>query len=285
MSPIVVTFVIFFGAIGAGVFGSLLGLGGGIIAVPLLTTVVYTKTEDIHFAIGAAIVAVVATSTGGAVRYLRDNVANLRLGMYLEIGTCIGAVAGALLAGFISGKYLYIIFGVVLLYSCLTLLRRTLKKQPVDDVQPHAIDPLADKLNLHGSYYDPAEKKQVTYRVRGSKPALAIATLAGVNSGLLGVGGGIVKVPMMNVLMGVPMKASTATSNFMIGVTAAAGATVYFMRGEVDPFVAGPLAAGVLCGAQLGAKVFGRLRGDTLTRAFIIVLFIIGCRMIWRGLA
>jgi uncharacterized membrane protein YfcA len=281
LPPVLVTLIILAGSVFAGLMGSLLGLGGGIIVVPLLTMVHYTDVKDMHYVVGASIVAVIATSSGGAASYLRDRIANLRVGMFLEIASVSGALAGALLAGVVPGAALSIAFGGVMVYAAIMMWRQS--RRPLGTVHL-APDPLADRLKMHGSYYDPAEKRQVSYHVRGTGAGLAASGVAGVVSGLLGVGGGIMKVPAMHMLMHLPMKASTATSNFMIGVTAAAGATVYLVRGEVDPYIAGPVAVGVLMGSYLGTRVFGRIRSATLIKLFVVIVVITAVRMVWKGI-
>jgi uncharacterized membrane protein YfcA len=246
-----------------------------------LAHVYYTDPKDMHLAVGASIVAVIATSSGSAVNYLRDRVANIRLGMFLEIGSVAGAVCGALLAALVPGAILSVAFAGVLVYGAFMMWRQSRRPLGEVDLPP---DPLADRLNLHGGYHDPAEEKDVRYQVRGSKLGLALSYLAGVISGMLGVGGGIMKVPAMHMFMHVPMKAATATSNFMIGITAAAGATVYLVRGEVEPFVAAPVAVGVLIGARIGASVFGRIKSAALIRLFVGLLILTAIRMAWRGI-
>lgn len=233
MTPLVFTLIAFAASFVAGLFGSLVGVGGGIIVVPVLTLVL---DVPIHYAIGASIVSVIATSSGAASSYVRKGMANLRVAMFLEVATAAGAIAGALLAGLAPEKVLYIAFGTVLVYTALSMIR----KRKANRVP--APDPLADRLRLHGSYYDEAEKQEIHYRVGRTKLGFGVSGIAGLMSGLLGIGGGAIKVPAMNLAMGIPLKVCTATSNFMIGVTAAASATVYFLRGDVLPFVAAPVA-------------------------------------------
>lgn len=275
MTPLAFTLCTLAVAIGAGVFGALLGLGGGIIVIPALTL---GLGVDIRLAIGASIVSVIATSSGAAASYVRAHLANMRLGMLLEASTTIGALSGATLAGILSPRWLYLVFSVVMAYTAVEMLRG-----PQEERLQARPDPMADYLRLHGSYFDPAAGKQVVYRVSGTKFGLGVSFLAGAVSGLLGIGGGPIKVPAMHLGMGVPMKAATATSNFMIGVTAAASAGVYFSRGEIVPFVAAPVAAGVLTGALIGSRLLGRLHSRRIRTLFVLVLAYISVQMFWRG--
>ncbi len=264
-------------AIGAGIFGALLGLGGGAIIVPVLTLALGI---DIHYAIGASIVSVIATSSGAAAAYLRDGVTNIRVGMFLEMATTTGAITGALVAGYLGGPVLFIIFSVVLLYSAFAMFRRRHAELPTGVEMGR----LANFLNLGSSYYDPALDQQVQYNVRGARYGLPLMFVAGAVSGLLGIGSGVLKVPAMDIAMKLPMKVSTATSNLMIGVTAAASAGVYFIRGDVNPFIAAPVAMGVLIGAMLGTRLMRRLRGTQIRKVFIIVLVIVALQMLVKGL-
>ncbi len=270
--------VIIFGiAMIAGLIGSMLGLGGGIIVTPALTLLLGV---DIRYAIGASIVSVIATSSGAAVAYVRDKLTNLRVGMFLEVATTVGALTGALIAGLLSTHWLYIIFGLLLLYSSLAMVKKTRQELP-EAVTPH---PLAVKLNLNGTYFDKTLDRTVDYNVSGVYGGFGMMYLAGVISGLLGIGSGIFKVMAMDIFMKLPLKVSTATSNFMIGVTAAASAGIYFMRGDIDPLIAGPVALGVLIGATVGTRVMGRLKSVTLRKLFIPILLYISLEMLLQGL-
>jgi uncharacterized protein len=264
-------------SMGAGVFGALLGLGGGVILVPILTLLLRI---DIHYAIGASIVSVIATSSGAAAAYLRDGVTNIRVAMFLEIGTTLGAIFGAFIAGFIGGPGLFIIFGLVLAYSAYAMFRRRDAELPTGVV----MGPLANYLQLGSSYYDTALNRMVTYNVRGARYGLPLMFVAGAVSGLLGIGSGVLKVPAMDIAMKLPMKVSTATSNMMIGVTAAASAGVYFIRGDVNPFIAAPVAMGVLIGATLGTRIMMRTKSTVIRRVFIIVLGFVALQMLVKGL-
>ena len=263
-------------ALGAGLFGALLGLGGGVILVPILTLALGI---DIHYAIGASIVSVIATSSGAAAAYLRDGVTNIRVAMFLEIGTTLGAICGAFIAGFVGGPGLFILFGLVLLYSAYAMFRRRDAELPIGV----EMGPLANFLNLGSSYYDTALHQLVTYNVRGARYGLPLMFIAGAVSGLLGIGSGVLKVPAMDIAMKMPIKVSTATSNLMIGVTAAASAGVYFIRGDVNPFIAAPVAMGVLIGATLGTRLMMRTRSTSLRRVFIVVLAVVALQMLVKG--
>lgn len=267
----------FITSVGAGIFGALLGLGGGVILVPILTLVLGI---DIHYAIGASIVSVIATSSGAAAAYLRDGVSNIRVAMFLEIATTTGAIAGAFIGGYIGGPALFIVFGLVLLYSAYAMFRRRNTELPAGV----KMGPIANFLQLGSSYYDTALQQQVTYNVRGARYGLPLMFIAGAVSGLLGIGSGVLKVPAMDIAMKLPMKVSTATSNLMIGVTAAASAGFYFIRGDVNPFIAAPVAMGVLIGATLGTRLMMRTRSTQLRRVFVIVLLVVALQMLVKGL-
>lgn len=271
-----ITFQILILSIVAGVFGSILGLGGGIIITPALTLLFGI---DIKYAIGASIVSVIATSSGAAVAYIRDKITNIRIGMFLEIATTIGAITGAFIGGLINSKYLYVIFGFLLLYSAIAMLKKKGQELPVD-VKQH---PLANKLKLNSEYYDKVLKQNVEYKVDGVYGGFGMMYAAGVISGLLGIGSGIFKVMAMDLFMKLPLKVSSATSNFMIGVTAAASAGVYFFRGNIDPKIAAPVALGVLIGATIGTKIMQNLKSKTIRMVFIPVLAFVSIQMIIKG--
>ena len=277
MSPLEFTLIIFFVSIAAGVVGSLLGLGGGIVIIPALTL---GMKIDIRYAIGASIVSVIATSSGAAAAYVRERMTNLRVAMFLEIATTTGAITGAYLAGRIASGWLYVIFGLFMGFSAIEMFR----KKHLAENEPPPPDWLADRLKLHGSYFDQAEQKEIDYRVTHTPLGLVLMFVAGCVSGLLGIGSGALKVPAMDLAMRLPMKVSTATSNFMIGVTAAASAGVYFARGDINPFVAAPVAAGVLLGAIAGSQLLGRLKSSVVRGSFVIVLIWISLQMLWKGI-
>jgi uncharacterized membrane protein YfcA len=276
MTPLQFELAVFCVSLAAGLLGALLGLGGGIIVVPALTLLFKI---DIRYAIGASIVSVIATSSGAAAAYVRERMANIRVAMVLEIATASGALTGAFIAGWIQPRWLYVIFGLILGYSSLMMFRRGHEEGLATRRAPWA-----DFLKLHSSYYDEAQRRNVTYRVVRTRVGLGLMYVAGVVSGLLGIGSGALKVPALDLAMHLPIKVSTATSNLMIGVTAAASAAVYFRRGDIDPFVAAPVATGVLVGAVLGAKLLGRLHHSTIRNVFIAILVWISLQMLWKGL-
>jgi uncharacterized membrane protein YfcA len=277
MTPFEFTLLAFAISVAAGVLGSLLGLGGGIIIIPALTLLFKI---DIRYAIGASIVSVIATSSGAAAAYVRERMTNLRVAMVLEVATVSGALTGAFVAGQVKGRWLYVIFGLVMGYSALMMFRK--RNQLAEEESIAA--PWADYLRLHSSYYDEALKQQVKYRVARTRVGLALMYGAGVVSGLLGIGSGALKVPAMDLAMRLPIKVSAATSNFMIGVTAAASAGVYFMRGDIDPFVAAPVAAGVVVGATIGSRLLGVLHHRLIRIVFVAVLLWVSLQMLIKGL-
>jgi uncharacterized membrane protein YfcA len=279
MTPFVFVLLTLTASAGAGFLGALLGLGGGVIIVPFLTLVMGV---NIHYAIGASIVSVIATSSGAAAAYLRDHITNIRIGMFLEIATTTGALSGAFLAGIVGGAGLFLLFAAILGYSAVSMLRRPARTTGNVAVPP---DRVADALRLHGRYYDAALGRTIEYRVSGGLIGLVLMYIAGAVSGLLGIGSGVLKVPAMDMAMRLPMKVSTATSNFMIGVTAAASAGVYFARGDINPFIAAPVAVGVLAGAMVGTRVMARTKGAMLRRIFVIVLLVVATQMLLHGLA
>ncbi len=277
MEPLTFFGILFTASVAAGALGALLGLGGGVIIVPVLTLM---AGMNIHYAIGASIVSVIATSSGAAATYVRDRITNLRLGMFLEIATTTGAVTGALVAGILPGQVLSVVFGLVLGHAAWTMARSREEAAPTGAAGSR----LATRLRLHGAYYDPASRRRVEYRVRGVPQGFAMMWLAGVISGLLGIGSGVFKVLAMDLMMGVPLKVSTTTSNLMIGVTAAASAGIYFLRGDISPFIAAPVALGILLGTVVGTRLLLRLRGATIQRIFLVVLVVVAIQMIWRGI-
>jgi uncharacterized membrane protein YfcA len=280
-------------AVLAGVIGALLGLGGGIVVVPALTVLFGI---DIHYAIGASIVSVIATSSGAAARYVRDHISNLRIGMFLEVATTAGAITGAFVGAYLGGPALFFIFGVLMLYSCVVMFQRGKMEQAsmtgaqdpevlrqTPDTNQSLGRRLARRLRLDGEYYDAALKRKIAYRVQGVPMGFGLMYIAGTVSGLLGIGGGALKVPAMDIAMRIPMKASTTTSNFMIGVTAAASAGVYFSRGDINPLIAAPVALGVLLGALAGAQLLIRMRGTLIRQIFVVVLVLTAFEMLLRA--
>ena len=267
-------------ALTSGFLGALLGLGGGVVMVPLL---VFILDIPIQIAAGASIVAVVATSSVSASVYVRDEITNMRLGMFLEMATTLGAVTGASLVVGINESILEVIFALSLLYAAIVMwlqLRNTDKSWV-----PKSNDWIANKLSLGSSYYDSALDQTIEYGVSRSIPTFMVSYVAGIISGLLGIGGGGIKVPAMNVVSSVPMKAAVATSNFMIGVTAAASALVYIRNGFCDGFVTAPVVLGTLIGSFVGALVALKVKGVVLKKVFIVILLILGIRMLASGVA
>jgi uncharacterized protein len=258
----------------AGFIGSLTGLGGGIIVTPVLTVFLGV---DIRYAIGASLISVIATSSGAAAAYVRDGYSNIRIGMFLEIATTLGALFGAFLGTHIPTAGLGVIFGLILLQSAWQASRT-----PAPHSNRSAPDPLAERLRLNGAYE--VDGKPEHYLVRRVRTGFATMFGAGTLSGLLGIGSGSLKVIAMDQAMGMPFKVSTATSNFMIGVTAAASASIYLSRGYVDPSIVMPVMLGVLCGSMVGATFLPRLPVLVLRRVFAVLVAIVGIQMIANGL-
>jgi uncharacterized membrane protein YfcA len=264
----------------AGAFGSLLGLGGGILIVPLLTLGFGLPLRE---AAGVALISVIVTSSAAAGVYLERHVANLRLGMTLELFTATGALIGGSIALLLDEQVLSLLFGVLLLYAAATMARARAEVEPerlpdvVDDAHVH---PPADDATLTGL----ARLSGEGYRVRNLPLGLVGSTVAGIVSALFGIGGGIIKVPLMHVAMGVPLRVATATSNMMIGVTAAASAVIYLTRGGIDPYVAGPTAIGAFLGATAGSRLAGRVGVRYLRLLFVVVLLATASQMLLRGL-
>lgn len=269
------TLLVFTGSITAGLLGALTGLGGGVVLVPLLTVVFHV---DIRYAIGASLISVIATSSGAAAAYVREGFSSVRIGMFLEIATTIGAVFGAFLATRTPTRALAVIFGIVLLYSSWLSWQHSRTKAEVDEQS----SPWSDRLRLSGSYPD-GTGGQCDYKVDRISAGFATMFGAGTLSGLLGIGSGAVKVLAMDRVMRIPFKVSTTTSNFMIGVTAAASAGIYLHRGYVDPGLAFPVMLGVLAGSLLGARLLVRARVSVLRSIFTIVILALGVEMIVNG--
>ncbi|WP_372491048.1 sulfite exporter TauE/SafE family protein [Paenibacillus mellifer] len=263
-------------AILAGIVGSVLGLGGGIIVTPALTLLFGV---DINHAIGASIISVIATSSGSAVAYIRDRITNLRVGMFLEIATTVGAITGAFIGALIAPRFLYIIFALLLLYSAYAMIKKG--KQEVPENVP--LHPVAQKLGLQGEYYDKALSQTVAYNVDRVYEGFGVMYGAGVISGLLGIGSGSFKVMAMDVFMKMPLKVSSATSNFMMGVTAAASAGIYLLRGDIIPIISAPVALGVLIGATVGSRLMQRMKSKTIRKLFIPVMVYVAFQMIYQG--
>ena len=258
--------------------GAILGIGGGMIITPIVTLALGL---DIKYAIGASIIAVIATSSGSTIAFLRDDVLNLRVAMFLEIFTTIGAIIGALLTGLFDPMILYILFGSLLVFSSWNMYRKLCRGQEVlKRVEP---DHLAQKLRLNSSYYDKNLHQQIDYQVENVPLGSLIMFGAGLASGMLGIGSGAFKVMAMDGAMKMPLKPSSATSNLMMGVTAAASATVYFFNGSIRPEIAVPLALGIIGGATIGSRIMQILPSKVIRAVFIPILLYLGLQMILKG--
>jgi uncharacterized membrane protein YfcA len=274
MPLITFTSLVFAGSFCAGLLGALTGLGGGVVLIPLLTLVFHV---DMRYAIGASLISVIATSSGSAAAYVREGYSNVRIGMFLEVATTLGAVLGAFLATRVPTRALAILFGLVLIYSA--WLSRS-QKAHADE---RAENPWSDKLRMSGTYPDGSPGDRTGYKVDRIRAGFVTMFGAGTLSGLLGIGSGAVKVLAMDKIMRIPFKVSTTTSNFMIGVTAAASAGIYLSRGYVDPGLAFPVMLGVLAGSLLGAKVLVHSRVGLLRTIFAFVIVALGIEMIVNG--
>ncbi|MGJ1264986.1 sulfite exporter TauE/SafE family protein [Sphingobacterium spiritivorum] len=273
MTILIFSLILLLGAYFAGLLGSLTGLGGGVIVIPLLTLYFHV---DIRYAIGAALLASIATSSGAATAYVKEGITNIRLGMFLEIATTLGAVIGALVAIYTPTNTIAVIFGVVLIFSAAMTLRKKNESALTEGSK------LSEKLKLNNDY--PVNGKSVSYKLTNVAGGFSIMTLAGVISGLLGIGSGALKVLAMDGAMRIPFKVSTTTSNFMIGVTAAASAVVYLQRGYMDPGIAFPVILGVLAGAFTGSKLLTRINPKILRIIFAIAITLVAIEMIYNGL-
>ena len=273
MTILVFTLILLVGAYMAGFLGSLTGLGGGVIIIPLLTLVFHV---DIRYAIGAALLASIATSSGAASAYVKEGITNIRLGMFLEIATTIGAVIGAFIAIYMPTNAIAVIFGVVLIFSAAMTVRKKHEAKLTKGSK------LSEKLKLNSTY--PVNGEKVSYQLTNVAGGFSLMTLAGVLSGLLGIGSGSLKVLAMDSTMKIPFKVSTTTSNFMIGVTAAASAVVYLQRGYMDPGIAFPVVLGVLAGALTGAKILPKINQKILRIIFAVAITAVAIEMIINGI-
>lgn len=276
MTPLEFTAVVLGLSTVAGGLGALLGLGGGVIVVPVLTLLLGV---DIRLAIGASAVAVVATSCAAAGEHVRSGLANIRLASFLELGAAAGALTGALLSGMLASRWLFVIFGAVIGLSGAALLRRS--KKPA---QASPQEQAPSGLGLGGICVD-EEGREFPYQVRRPKLGLALIYLAGLFGGLLGVGAGVLKVPALDVAMRVPWRSSTATSSLMIGITAAASAGVFLVRGSIVPILAAPVAIGVVLGAQVGSRLIRRVPLTATRVLFLGVVLWTSVQMIRKGLS
>jgi uncharacterized membrane protein YfcA len=266
--------LVWVGSFLAGFLGALTGLGGGVVIVPLLVLVFHV---DLRYAAGASLLSVIATSSGAAAAYVREGITNVRVGMFLEIATTIGALAGAVIAAHIATDAIGVIFGLVLLGAAgASILRASQTHGP----EPRA-NPIAQALRLDGTY--PEQGRSVAYHVQRVPAGFGLMFVAGALSGLLGIGSGAFKVVAMDQVMRLPFRVSTTTSNFMIGVTAAASAGIYLAHGYLEPGIAAPVVLGVLPGALLGARLFPRIHGRQLRFIFAIVVAVVAIQMIFKG--
>jgi len=273
ISVLTFTIILFVGAYLAGLLGSLTGLGGGLVVIPLLTL---GFGIDFHYAIGAALVASIATSSGSASAYVKEGMTNIRLGMFLEIATTVGAVAGAFIALWMPTNIIAVIFGVTLIFTAIMTQRKGLANENIKG------SVLAQKLKLYGTY--PTKEGVKSYQLTHVISGFLIMIVAGILSGLLGIGSGVLKVLAMDSAMKVPFKVSTTTSNFMIGVTACASAVVYLQRGYIQPGIAFPIIIGVLGGALTGAKLLKRMQVKLLRRIFAVAILLVAINIIYNGI-
>ncbi len=279
VSPIELVLLLLVFAIAAGAVGALLGIGGGLFIVPVL---VVLFAINVQTAIVASLVSVIGTSSGSAAAYVREGLSDLRLAMFLEVATVVGGISGALISvTLLAGRsqLLALVFVPVVLVAAVLMYRG----RSVDVVPNPAPDRWADRLRLHGRYFDTVRNEPVEYRVTGSRPGLAISWCAGVVSGLLGIGGGMFVVPGMNTVMNVPLRVASATSNFMIGVTATAGALVYLLSGHLAVALAAPVALGTVSGSFLGARLHRRSPAKSLKLLFVGILLLAAVVMFLRG--
>ncbi|MBP3227873.1 MAG: sulfite exporter TauE/SafE family protein [Bacteroidaceae bacterium] len=273
MTVLTFTLILLAGAYCAGLLGSLTGLGGGVIVIPLLTLCLGV---DFHYAVGAALVASIATSSGSGSAYVKEGITNIRLGMFLEIATCIGAAIGALIAVWLDNNVIAVIFGLVLILTAANQLR---KKGEHTNVRGSEA---ARRLKLFGSY-PLKDGTQQPYELTNVAGGFSLMAVAGALSGILGIGSGVLKVLAMDTVMKVPFKVSTTTSNFMMGITAVTSAVVYLQRGNIEPGIAFPVLVGVLSGALTGARLLQVLDVRLLRRIFSFAILLVAANMIWNG--
>lgn len=266
--------ILFFGAISAGLLGALTGLGGGVIIIPLLTL---GFGVPMHFAIGASLISVIGTSSGAAVAFVKEGFTNMRIGMFLEIATTIGAIIGALISGFLNGNTIGIIFAGLLIFTAVM----NLKGKP-DHQEALVEGSLEHRLKLYGTFPDKGVTK--SYSARNTVPGFLMMCFAGIMSGLLGIGSGALKVLAMDNIMRLPFKVSTTTSNFMIGVTAVASTLIYFQRGEIIPVVAAPVLIGVVVGSFIGSKTLMVSKTKKLKTVFAVLVTVVSLYMMYNGI-
>jgi len=274
MTTITLVLLVFLVSLAAGLLGVLTGLGGGVVLIPALVLLFHV---DIHYAMGASLIAVITTSSAAAPTFMSRGLSNLRIGLFLETAAVVGAIIGAIVVAFVPTTFIGVLLGVVLLYSAYLSSR-----QRDDIVSDKPSDPLAVRLHMEGEYPD-QDGATRTYRVYGLMTGTGLLGVAGLLSGLLGIGSGAVKVLAMDRIMKLPYKISTTTSNFIIGITAAASAGVYFSRGYINPGLTMPVMLGVLAGATFGARVLIRARSKILRIVFVIVIALLGVQMILKS--
>ena len=273
MTILTFTLILLLGAYCAGLLGSLTGLGGGVVVIPLLTMLFGV---DFHYAVGAALVSSIATSSGSGSAYVKEGITNVRLGMFLEIATTIGAVTGAFVAVWLNSSTIAIIFGFVLIFTAVMQQRRS------EDHEGVVGSECARRLKLYGSW--PQRDGTVKeYQLKHVGGGFSLMYVAGILSGILGIGSGVLKVVAMDALMKVPFKVSTTTSNFMMGVTACASAVVYIQRGNIEPGIAFPVMIGVLAGALTGARLLKRMKVRVLRQIFAVCILLVAINMIYNG--
>lgn len=275
MTVLAFTIILLVGAYCAGLLGSLTGLGGGVVVIPLLTL---AFGVDFHYAVGAALVASIATSSGSGSAYVKEGITNIRLGMFLEIATTIGAVCGAIVAVWLDSNTIAVIYGFVLVLTASMQLRRKSDHEGIVGTEG------ARRLKLFGTW--PQKDGTVkSYQLRNVGGGFGVMYIAGALSGILGIGSGVLKVIAMDGIMKVPFKVSTTTSNFMMGVTACASAVVYVQRGVIEPGIAFPVMTGVLLGALTGARLLKTLNVKLLRRIFCVAIFLVAADMLYQGFA
>ncbi len=260
-------------AAGAAVLGSMLGLGGGVFLVPILTLFF---DIDQKLAIGASAVAVVTNSVVGSTVHLKGRFTNLRLAMLLQSTTAVGAIIGAVISVYANPDFINAVFGLMLVYAAVSMLRNR-------GATPASPELGNDPIHLGATYFDPAPKKSVSYVPQRIKLGLGVSGLAGTLSGMLGVGGGVIQVPAMNILMRVPVKAAAGTSSFMVGITSVATASVYYADGKIDPTVVVPAMIGIFLGAQLGSRLTRRVRTQNLVVIFVLILLYLGVSLLLKA--
>ena len=262
----------------AGILGALLGLGGGIVITPVLTLLFGV---DIKYAVGASIIAVLATSSGSAIAYLKDDMLNLRIAMFLEIFTTLGAFVGAVLSVITDSQFLFLLYGALMLFQAFNMYQKIRSKK--EENLPSQNDAIAEKLNLSGEYFDKGLNRTIKYQVANVSGGSVVMFFAGVMSALLGIGAGAFKVLAMDTVMKMPLKASSATANFMMGVTGTASAIFYLFVGQINPVLVTPIALGVLVGSFIGSRIMPYVPVKVLRWIFLVALLALGMQMFIRG--